>query len=137
MDNLNSDQRSALMARIRSKDTTPELVLRRMLHRRGYRYLLHDRRLPGAPDLVFPSRRAVIFVHGCFWHGHECKIARIPKSNLDYWNNKLARNRQRDETHRRNLRRLGWRVLVVWECATRASSPTKLLNRVMRFLDKD
>lgn len=107
------------MARVRGKDTAPELRVRRVLHAAGLRYRLHDRRLPGCPDLVFASRRIVIFVHGCFWHQHpdpQCKLARMPKSRLDFWVPKLEANRLRDERHEKELKAAGWTVHVVWEC---------------------
>jgi len=105
------------MSLIRDKGSTPEMKLRRLIHGMGFRYRLHVKELPGKPDLVFPSRRAVIFMHGCFWHRHEgCKLARLPKSKLDFWKPKLEANKERDLVHHRQLRDLGWRVLVVWEC---------------------
>jgi DNA mismatch endonuclease (patch repair protein) len=110
------------MALIRSKDTGPEVYVRRLLHRLGYRFRLHRSDLPGKPDIVLPGRRAVIFVHGCFWHHHSdpsCKLARIPKSRADYWRPKLERNAARDTTHRRALELAGWSVLEVWECQLR------------------
>lgn len=116
-DTLTTDQRSARMRLIRGKDTTPELVLRRLLHRMGYRYRLHASRLPGKPDIVFSGRRKVIFVHGCFWHGHEqCSIAHVPKSRSDYWREKFHKNRQRDATSIARLAESGWSAMVVWEC---------------------
>lgn len=116
-DTLSPTERSARMARIRGKDMAPEMKLRRLIHGMGYRYRLHVRKLPGTPDLVFPARRAVIFMHGCFWHRHEgCKLARLPKSRLDFWVEKLESNRRRDLLHQRQLMEMGWRVLVVWEC---------------------
>lgn len=135
MDTMTPADRSALMSRIRSKDTKPELVVRRMLHRLGYRYVLHDKRLPGKPDLVFPSKRAVIVVDGCFWHGHNCSLGSKPKSNADFWLTKIQGNKARDARHRRALRSLGWRVLVVWECSTRASDLSRLQRRLVNFLD--
>ena len=128
-------ERSALMARIRSKDTRPELTVRRMVHALGYRYVLHDRRLPGTPDLVFPSRHAVIFVDGCFWHGHDCGKRGTPKRNADFWERKIARNMARDRRDRRALRRLGWRVLVVRECAIRGPALVRLQLRLIAFLE--
>ena len=106
------------MRRIRSKGTKPELAVRRLVHGLGYRYRLHRHDLPGRPDMVFPGRRKVVFVHGCFWHQHDdaaCKLAHRPRSNLGYWGPKLARNRERDALHRVRLAELGWDVLVVWE----------------------
>jgi DNA mismatch endonuclease (patch repair protein) len=117
MDNLTARQRSETMRRVHSVDTSPELKLRRFLHRLGYRYRLHDPTLPGKPDLVFACRRKIIFVHGCFWHWHACRAGRNrPVSNTGYWGAKLARNQARDRKHYRRLRALGWRVMVVWEC---------------------
>jgi DNA mismatch endonuclease (patch repair protein) len=105
------------MSLIRGTDSAPEMKLRRIVHRMGYRYRLHIKALPGQPDLVFPSRRSVIFMHGCFWHRHPgCTLARLPKSRLDFWRTKLEGNRQRDLRNRRLLSDLGWRVLVIWEC---------------------
>lgn len=117
MDKLTPEQRSTCMSRIRSKDTKPEMIVRRLLHSRGYRYRLHDRRLPGKPDLTFVRWRKVIFVHGCFWHMHEgCKRAGIPKSRIGFWKLKLEKNRARDQLNTARLTAMGWRVLVVWEC---------------------
>lgn len=117
MDTLTPEQRSRTMSRVRGKDTGPELTVRRMAHRMGLRYRLHGADLPGKPDLVFPRWKKVIFVHGCFWHGHRCKAGRRrPASNTDYWNRKLDRNKERDKQNRRALKRLGWEVLVIWEC---------------------
>lgn len=124
------------MGRIRSKDTKPELVVRRMLHKLGYRYVLHDRRLPGKPDLVFPSRKAVILVDGCFWHGHDCSLGSKPRTNSDFWASKIEGNQRRDIAHRRALRSLGWRVTTVHECETRKSDLSVLQRRLIRFLDR-
>ena len=110
------------MARVKGKDTKPEWRVRRALHQAGLRYHLHDRSLPGVPDLVFPSKRIVVFVHGCFWHRHKdptCKLARLPKSRLDFWEPKLANNALRDRRHLATLAERGWTPLVVWECQTR------------------
>lgn len=135
MDTLTPQQRSERMSRVRAKDTKPEMVVRRLVHAMGYRYRLHVAELPGRPDLVFPGRKAVIFVHGCFWHRHTgCKLARLPKSRLDFWLPKLEANRQRDTVVLRSLRRSGWRVLVVWECQTK--QPEALTRRLRRFLDR-
>jgi len=110
--------RSANMRAIRSKDMRPELTVRSIAHRLGYRFRLHRKDLSGNPDLVFPSRRKVIFVHGCFWHSHGCKTAHMPKSNLAYWLPKLERNKVRDERNIEVLSATGWKALVVWECET-------------------
>lgn len=105
------------MQAVRSTNTTPELLVRSVAHRLGYRFRLHAANLPGKPDLVFASRRKVIFVHGCFWHGHTCaRGARIPRTNRAYWLRKIGRNATRDTATKTQLRRLGWRVLVIWEC---------------------
>jgi DNA mismatch endonuclease (patch repair protein) len=115
--------RSAQMAQVKSRDTKPEMLVRRALHACGLRYRLHAKDLPGKPDLVFRSRRVVVFVHGCFWHQHPdpaCKLARMPKSRLDFWRPKLEGNRRRDERVREQLEALGWSVVEVWECQTRA-----------------
>ena len=133
MDSVSPSRRSENMARIRSKDTKPEMLIRRMLHRLGYRYALHRRDLPGAPDLVFPTRRKIIFVHGCFWHQHEgCIDGRVPKSREDYWKPKLLRNVVRDRRNTCKLRRRGWKVMKVWECDT--ADTRGLLTRLVRFL---
>jgi len=105
------------MSGIRGKDTRPELLLRSALHRRGIRFRLHDRRLPGKPDLIFPKHRAVLFVHGCFWHLHGCHLFRWPQSREEFWRAKLARNRENDERHQAALAAAGWRIGIVWECA--------------------
>ena len=109
--------RSYIMSRVRSKDTSPELAVRSALHRAGIRFRLHGRDLPGTPDLVLPRHRMVVFVHGCFWHGHGCSRARVPQTNTEYWVAKIARNRRRDALASRRLRALGWRVCRVWTCA--------------------
>jgi DNA mismatch endonuclease (patch repair protein) len=133
MDSISTARRSANMSRIRSKDTKPEMLIRRMLHRLGYRYRLHRRDLPGAPDLVFPSRKKIVLVHGCFWHHHKgCIDGRLPKSREDYWLPKLVRNVERDRRNVAKLRRGGWKVMTVWECdAVKADS---LRKRLVQFL---
>lgn len=121
------------MSRVRSKDSKAELAVRRLVHALGFRYRLHGSGIPGRPDLVFRSRRKVIFVHGCFWHRHEgCKLARLPKSRLDFWGPKLERNRERDREVKSKLRAAGWRSLVVWECEV--SNADELASRVVGFL---
>lgn len=134
-DKLTAERRSANMSRIRNKDTKPEMIVRRIVHGLGYRYRLHRKDLPGKPDLVFGPRKKVIFVHGCFWHGHEragCLDARRPKSNTDYWNPKLTRNKERDAERIGALQADGWDVLVIWECETTAVKA--LRTRLLRFL---
>ena len=134
MDTLTPAERSARMALVRAKDTKPELLVRRLVHGMGYRYRLHRRDLPGTPDLVFPGRSKVIFIHGCFWHRHvACALARLPKSRSDFWLPKLTANAERDARNVRELRRLGWSVLTIWEC--QLGDTAKLANRIRRFLD--
>ncbi len=125
--------RSEQMARIRSKDTVPEMIVRRLVHALGYRYRLHRKDLPGCPDLVFQARRKVVFVHGCFWHQHSCGAGRQPKTNKNYWNAKLKRNVERDKMNRVALRKLGWRSLIIWECQLRDLSRAE--RRVLKFLE--
>lgn len=133
MDTLTQMQRSERMARIRSKDTRPELEVRRLLHSMGYRYRLHGRDLPGAPDLVFRTRRKVIFVHGCFWHAHDsCSVANRPKSRPEFWDAKFARNRERDAKHVEALRATGWDVHTVWECELKDRAA--LVSTLVSFL---
>ncbi|MDP0494923.1 MAG: very short patch repair endonuclease [Verrucomicrobiota bacterium JB024] len=119
-DTLSPKARSERMSRVKAKDTKPEMTLRRLVHGLGFRYRLHRRDLPGTPDLVFPGRGAVIFMHGCFWHRHPgCGLTRMPKSRVEFWRTKLEANRERDLRHQRELAEMGWRVLVVWECELR------------------
>ena len=133
VDSVSSAFRSEIMSRVLSKNTRPEMVVRRMLHGAGYRYRLHRSDLPGKPDLVFAARRKVIFVHGCFWHLHEgCAQARLPKSRVEFWTAKLHSNKERDERNLAELKRLGWQVMVVWECDLRRP---ELLEDMRRFLD--
>jgi DNA mismatch endonuclease, patch repair protein len=137
MDTLTVSDRSERMSRVRSKDTKPELPVRSLVHGMGFRYRLHDRRLPGSPDLVFPSRGKIIFVHGCFWHRHaeQCEFTRWPKSKLDFWRPKLERNNQRDKIVKKELRKLGWRVLVIWECQLKKREP--LVTKLRAFLEAE
>jgi DNA mismatch endonuclease, patch repair protein len=135
VDKISPDRRSANMARIRSKDMEPEMVVRRLAHSLGYRFRLHHTGLPGKPDLVFPSRKVVIFVHGCFWHQHnnaDCLDARLPQSNQNYWLPKLARNVARDAQNVTKLEQNGWRSLVIWECETKNGQ--QLASKLSRFL---
>ncbi|WP_425408226.1 very short patch repair endonuclease [Hyphococcus sp.] len=116
VDHVDKKKRSQIMASVKQKNTSAELRLRRRLHKHGYRYRLHRKDLPGRPNIVFPSRRKVILVHGCFWHGHSCKWGKLPKSRLDYWQKKIAGNRDRDMRTIQELKSLGWTVMVVWQC---------------------
>lgn len=131
-DKINQERRSANMRQIRDRGMKPEMAVRRMVHAMGYRYRLHRRDLPGKPDLVFGPRRAVIFVHGCFWHQHDCREGHRPKSNSSYWDAKLQRNVERDAMHVAALRELDWRVLVVWECEVPGNE--SLSKRIETFL---
>jgi DNA mismatch endonuclease, patch repair protein len=117
--------RSRMMSGIRARDTKPELVVRKGLHAAGFRYRLYDRRLPGKPDLVLPRYRAVIFVHGCFWHGHGCHLFRMPSSNTQFWQDKIAGNLARDRVAVERLRESGWRVAIVWECTLKGKTRRK------------
>ena len=127
-------ERSRIMRAVKSRDTAPEMTVRRLVYSMGYRYRLHRKDLPGKPDLAFKRRRKVIFIHGCFWHGHDCKRgARVPKNNREYWETKIARNRERDKQHDEDLKREGWRVFVVWEC--QISEPEAVTERIKSFLD--
>jgi DNA mismatch endonuclease (patch repair protein) len=134
MDNISPEARGRQMSLVKSKDTKPEMIVRRLIFSMGYRYRLHDSRLPGTPDLVFAGRRKVVFVHGCFWHRHvDCPLARLPKSRLDFWLPKLDGNKARDQMNQRLLRKSGWRVLVVWECELRDMK--RLARKIRRFLE--
>jgi DNA mismatch endonuclease (patch repair protein) len=135
MDTLSAEARSERMSRVRSKDTKPELKVRRLVHSMGFRYRLHRTDLPGKPDLVFASRKKVIFVHGCFWHRHgaRCPLTRLPKSKLDFWQPKLEQNRERDRKNVRELRIAGWKIFTVWECEL--GRPERLARRIMKFLE--
>jgi DNA mismatch endonuclease, patch repair protein len=134
MDTISPERRSLLMGRIRSKDTRPERVIRSMLHRMGFRFRLHRRDLPGKPDVVLPKHRKVVLVQGCFWHGHTCTLASRPKSNQNYWSEKIATNRARDQRNRAELKRRGWLVLELWECDIRADR--RIEERLRRFMAK-
>lgn len=123
------------MRAIKSQDTKPEMSVRRLVHSLGFRFRLHRRDLPGKPDLVFPRKRKVILVHGCFWHMHDCRRGyREPKDNPGYWSTKITRNKARDFENEAALRELGWQVLVVWECETKASSRGSLTTKIADFL---
>ncbi len=137
-DTLTPTQRSLRMGRIKGSGTKPEWTIRRLLHSMGYRYRLHRRDLPGTPDIVFPGRRKVVFVHGCFWHRHDdpgCRLARLPKGRLDFWLPKLEGNRQRDERNRNMLIADGWGVLEIWECEL--SDMAGVRSKLVAFLEAD
>lgn len=119
MDTIDPARRSQLMSRIRSKDTKPEIAVRQILHRLGYRFRLHRKDLPGRPDIVLPRHRKIVLVHGCFWHGHTCRLASKPKSNESYWTGKITKNKERDARNLAALEEAGWTVLELWECDVR------------------
>lgn len=134
MDNLAPAERSEIMSRVHAKDTQPEMLVRKLVFAEGYRYRLHDRKLPGCPDIVFKNRAKVIFVHGCFWHRHaNCALARMPKSRLDFWEPKLRANKERDARNKKLLAKEGWKVLTIWECELRDTEQLK--RTIRRFLD--
>ncbi|QCO66977.1 DNA mismatch endonuclease Vsr [Luteimonas yindakuii] len=135
MDRLTPERRSWLMSQVGSKDTAPEMVVRRMVFAMGYRYRLHGPKLPGKPDLVFGSRRKVLFVHGCFWHGHEdCRLSRTPKSNSGFWRDKAVSNRARDLRNLKDLAELGWGALTVWQCELKDRE--HVAERIKAFLEE-
>lgn len=135
-DQFSTAERSRIMRAVKSGDTTPEMIVRRLVHGMGYRYRLRCRDLPGQPDLVLPRLCKAIFVHGCFWHRHSCGAGQsTPASRIEYWQAKFTRNVARDRSNLRKLRRLGWSVLVVWECQTAARKRAALERRLIRFLE--
>jgi len=130
--------RSRVMSLVRGKNTSIEITVRSLIHRLGYRYALHRKDLPGTPDIVFPSRRKAIFVHGCYWHGHsdpQCRRARLPKTRTEFWTDKIKRNAERDRATERSLRDAGWGIMVIWECETPVSHKDVLTKRVIKFLE--
>jgi|SRR5665647_370300 len=132
-DTLTPEERSAQMARIRSKNTRPEMLVRRIVYNIGYRYRLHRGDLPGRPDLAFSSRKKVIFVNGCFWHGHKCSLGRTPKSRVEFWITKIERTKERDNENVQALRDAGWDALVLWECQLKDIEVLK--RTIIEFLD--
>lgn len=134
MDVFEPDKRSEIMRRVKSGDTKPEMRVRKMLYAMGYRYRLHRRALPGCPDIVLPRHRKIIMVHGCFWHGHDCPAGRkTPKSNREYWSEKLARNCLRDADNLAKLKSMGWKVLIMWECELRDEEAAR--RKMAEFMD--
>ncbi len=133
MDTVSPEQRSRNMSKVRNKNTGLELGVRSLLHRLGYRFRLHRKDLPGTPDLVFPARRSVIFLHGCFWHGHSCTRGALPAANREFWAAKIGRNQERDERAQQELGTAGWRVLTVWQCQTK--DEVALQERLVGFLE--
>lgn len=134
-DKFSKETRSYNMSQIKSKDTKPEILVRKYLFSNGFRYKLHDNKLPGKPDIVLPKYRSVIFVNGCFWHGHKCKVGkRKPKSNTEYWYKKIDNNILRDKKNIRLLKKEGWRILTIWECEIKYQ--LKLQSKVSKFINK-
>jgi DNA mismatch endonuclease (patch repair protein) len=128
-----NELRSRTMRAVKSRDTGPELLVRSLVHRLGYRFRLHRKDLPGSPDLAFMGQRKVVFVHGCFWHGHACtRGARVPKTNAEYWRTKIKKNELRDAAAQTKLKKLGWKTLIIWECGLKDGG--KLAERLSRFL---
>lgn len=137
-DVVDASKRSLMMGGIRGKDTSPELLIRKSLHRLGYRFRLHDSKLPGKPDMVFPRYRAVIEVQGCFWHGHGCHLFKWPSSREDFWRKKIEGNQQRDARNQKALLGSGWRVLLVWECSIKGRTrleADEILSRIINWLE--
>jgi DNA mismatch endonuclease (patch repair protein) len=128
-------QRSANMRAVRGKNTAPEILVRSMLHRLGYRFRLHRRDLPGTPDLVFPALQCAVLIHGCFWHGHDCPRGSLPSTNVAFWQTKIVKNKERDVRAKQGLKKSGWRVLAVWECEMK--NKDRLQKRLVRFLDRE
>jgi DNA mismatch endonuclease (patch repair protein) len=136
VDKLSPEHRGWLMSRVKSKDTSPELAVRRLVFGMGYRYRLHDRRLPGKPDLVFSRRRKVVFVNGCFWHGHKgCRYAGLPKTRTEFWEEKIEKNMARDRANIALLRQNGWKVLTVWQCELKTIDT--LAKKLYEFFEND
>lgn len=137
MDRLDKDKRSKVMAKIRSKNTKPEITLRKALYKKGIRYRVNYKKIPGTPDIVLTKYRTAIFINGCFWHGHEnCKIAHIPKTNTTYWENKINKNKERDKNTTLQLLAMGWKVLTIWECEINNSNMENLILNIRTIMNK-
>lgn len=135
-DVFTKEKRSRIMSRVKGRDTKPEILVRSLVHRMGFRFRIHRGDLPGKPDMVLPRHGKIIFVHGCFWHGHKgCPRSKRPKTNMDFWNKKLDMNIKRDKVFQGKLRSRGWKVMVIWQCETQR--PEKLLRKFERFLHAD
>ena len=140
MDIVNPATRSRMMSRIRSGNTKPEMIVRRALHKNGFRYRLHDSRIPGKPDLVFPKYHAVLFVNGCFWHGHDCPLFRMPETRNEFWKSKIQKNQERDTVVRKRLEDIGWRLGIVWECSLKGKKrigTEEIVKRIVSWLGSD
>ncbi|MBY3558575.1 very short patch repair endonuclease [Rhizobium laguerreae] len=131
-DRISPEDRSRLMAKVKRSNTKPEMVVRKLMHAHGWRYRLHVKEMPGTPDIVFPSRKAVLFVNGCFWHGHTCRLGRLPSSRPEFWGPKIQANRERDIRKIDQLVADGWRVMTVWQCSL--NEPELVLPQIERFL---
>ena len=132
MDKISIDARSRNMAKIKAKNTKPELSIRKLLYSRNYRYRIHTS-LPGKPDIVFPKHRIAVFIHGCYWHGHGCKVDHVSRSNTEFWSNKITKNKQRDKKVKNQLSSDGWRVMTIWECYVR-KSPERACTKLFKLL---
>lgn len=137
MDIVDAATRSRMMSGIRGTNTKPEILVRSLLHRHGFRFRIHDSRLPGKPDIVLPKYHAVVFVNGCFWHGHDCRLFKMPSTRREFWQNKIEKNRNNDERSLKNLSSAGWRVATVWECAVRGplrQEETSFVERLVTWI---
>lgn len=140
MDIVSHEKRSEMMAGIRSKNTKPELLIRKALHALGFRYRLHSASIPGKPDMVLKKYNAVIFIHGCFWHGHSCSLFKLPKTRTEFWKNKIDKNRERDDRVIQELKLSGWRIATIWECALRGKDRMDfetLINSISEWVQSD
>jgi DNA mismatch endonuclease (patch repair protein) len=135
MDKISPEKRSWTMSRIKGKDTRPELLVRRFLYSQGFRYRVNAKWLPGSPDIVLKKYRTVIFIHGCFWHGHKCLEGRTPKTRTDYWEEKFRKNQERDQRVRRELKERGWNTLIVWECQLNPNLREKTFEEILYWLN--
>lgn len=136
MDTITKEQRSRTMSRIRSRNTKPELLVRRYLYANGFRYRVNVKTLPGTPDIVLRKYQTVVFIHGCFWHSHSCMAGRLPKSNTEFWRKKLERNQVRDRVVREQLRMMGWKTIIVWECQLKPQKRAHTLQELMYLLNR-
>ena len=134
-DRFDNSTRSRIMAAVKCVNTKPEITVRKLIHRLGYRYRLHRKDLPGKPDVVFGPKRKAIFIHGCFWHNHDCSKGKLPKSNIEFWEPKLKGNRERDEKNIIELNNMGWKILEIWQCEI--SDIEKLADRIIDFLEME
>lgn len=134
-DIFDKEKRSEIMSKISRKNTSPELIIRKALFAEGYRYRLHRKDLPGNPDIVFPSKKKVIFINGCFWHRHNCKRAALPTTNIDFWEKKLSGNKERDNRNLEKLKKMGWESLVIWQCQIKKNKIKDQVKHISKFLE--